>query len=117
MLSNLFPFHSPVSLATAAGIALWALALYLGFSPLADRVFERIYSWLQTQLGKAQQQEAVVGILASFLSLIPFLLVGGLVYWGLSFSLGRSWAVSFGVIACIGSGVYELGRRASQPSE
>jgi hypothetical protein len=117
MLDDWFPFHSPISLGAVAGTALWALAFYLAFSPLVDRWFEGCYGWLQTNLGKANSRDAVIGILASFISLIPFLLVGGLAYWGLSLSLGRSWAVSFGLIACIGSGVYELGRRDSQASE
>ncbi|NJL49259.1 MAG: hypothetical protein HC929_19660 [Leptolyngbyaceae cyanobacterium SM2_5_2] len=117
LLSDLFPFPRPISLGAVAGVALWALAFYLGFSSLADRAFERGYGWFQSRLGKAQSQEAVAEVLASLVSLIPFLLIGGLAYAGLTLTLGGSWAVSFGLIASIGSGVYELGRRNSQPSK
>jgi hypothetical protein len=31
--------------------------------------------------------------------------------------LGRSWTISMGIIACIGCGVYELGRRDGRSPE
>jgi hypothetical protein len=40
--------------------------------------------------------------------------VGGLCNWGVELSLGRSWAISMGILACMGCGVYELGRRDGQ---
>jgi hypothetical protein len=48
------------------------------------------------------------------LSIVPFLIVGGFCNWGVELSLGTSWAVSMGTIACIGGAVYELGRRDGQ---
>lgn len=54
---------------------------------------------------------------ASFLGIVPFLAVGGLTYYGLLLTLGGSWAVSLGVIAAMGCGVYELGRRDGRASE
>lgn len=92
--------------ATIAGTALWAIALYWGFSPLADRVIAAFEGWLGTDSPAA-----------SLLGIVPFLAVGGLAHYGLALSLGGSWAVSLGVIAAIGCGVYELGRRAGQASE
>lgn len=92
--------------ATIAGTALWAIALYWGFSPLADRVISAFENWLGADSPAA-----------SLLSVLPFLAVGGLAHYGLSLSLGDSWAVSLGVISAIGCGVYELGRRDSQASE
>ncbi|WP_017298708.1 hypothetical protein [Nodosilinea nodulosa] len=92
--------------ATIAGTALWAIALYLGFSPVADRVIAAFESWLG--------QGAAA---ASLLSVGPFLLIGGMVYYGLTLTMGDSWAVSLGVIAAVGCGVYELGRRDGQASE
>lgn len=92
--------------ATIAGTALWAIALYWGFSPLADRVISAFESWLGADSPAA-----------SLLSVLPFLAVGGLAYYGLTLSLGGSWAVSLGVISAVGCGVYELGRRDGQASE
>jgi hypothetical protein len=92
--------------ATIAGTALWAIALYWGFSPLADRVIATFESWL------GEDSPA-----ASLLSVLPFLAVGGLAHYGLTISLGGSWAVSLGVLSAIGCGVYELGRRDGQASE
>lgn len=89
--------------ATIAGTALWAIAFYLGFSPAADRMITTFESWL----GEASPA-------ASLLSIVPFLLVGGLAYYCLTLSLGGSWAVSLGVISAMGCGVYELGRRDGQ---
>ncbi|HSM82728.1 MAG TPA: hypothetical protein VLS96_13640 [Nodosilinea sp.] len=95
-----------VDTATVAGTALWAIALYWAFSPLAERLISSLEGWL------GQDSPA-----ASLLSVVPFLLVGGLAYWGLTLSLGGSWAVSLGVIAAIGCGVYELGRRDGEAAE
>ena len=91
--------------ATVAGIALWAIALYWGFSPLADRA-----------IATFESRWGAGSLRASLLGMVPFLVVGGLTYYGLDLSLGGSWAVSFGVIAAIGCGVYELGRRDGQAS-
>lgn len=92
--------------ATVAGTALWAIALYWGLSPLAERLILAFENWLGADSPAA-----------SLLSMVPFLLVGGLAHYGLTLSLGGSWAVSLGVIAAIGCGVYELGRRDGQASE
>ncbi|MGF1520324.1 MAG: hypothetical protein ACFCVB_21335 [Nodosilinea sp.] len=92
--------------ATVAGTALWAIAPYWGFSPLAERVILALENWL------GEDSPA-----ASLLGMVPFLLVGGLAHYGLTLSLGGSWAVSLGVISAIGCGVYELGRRDGQTSE
>jgi hypothetical protein len=94
-----------VDTATVAGIALWAIALYWGFSPLAERAIAPLESlWGEGSLR------------ASLLGMVPFLAVGALTYWGLALSLGDNWAVSLGVISAVGCGVYELGRRAGQAS-
>ncbi len=103
VLSHLF---ATLDTATIAGTALWAIALYLGFSPLADRAITTLEGWL----GEGSPA-------ASLLSVVPFLGIGGLAHYGLTFTLGGSWAVSLGVISAIGGGVYELGRRDSQASE
>jgi hypothetical protein len=38
------------------------------------------------------------------------LIFGGLSNWILDVSLGNSWGISIGILACMGAGVYELGR-------
>ncbi|PSR12183.1 hypothetical protein C8255_26945 [filamentous cyanobacterium CCP3] len=102
----LSPLPVTFDTATVAGTALWAIALYWGFSPLSDRLI----STLEESLGTNSPA-------ASLVSVVPFLAVGGLVHYGLTLSLGGSWAVSLGVISAIGCGVYELGRRDGQSSE
>lgn len=54
---------------------------------------------------------------ASLMSIVPFLLVGWVCNYGVEISLGRSWAISLGILGSIGAGVYELGRRDGQASE
>ena len=56
-------------------------------------------------------REAQNAFYASIFSIVPFLVVGGLCNWGVELGLGRSWAISMGILACMGCGVYELGRR------
>jgi hypothetical protein len=120
MLITLFPALS-LNLGTIAGTALWALSLYLGFSPVADQVIDGCQRWLQslnpeaTNLNPspASGREAQMAT-ASLLSVVPFLVLGGVAHYGLSLSLGSSWAISLGLIAFMISGVYELGRQSSQ---
>jgi hypothetical protein len=42
---------------------------------------------------------------------------GVLCHYGIDLSLGNSWSISLGLIAAIGSGVYELGRRTSEDGD
>lgn len=112
----------PLSLGSIAGTVLWALALYLGFSPVADRVIDGCHRWLQSLKADSAAPSNRPGnpdhdaqmAAASLLSVVPFLALGGMAHYGLSFSLGGSWAVSLGIIAFIIGGVYELGRQSGQ---
>lgn len=54
--------------------------------------------------------------LASVLSIVPFMVVGSLCNYGVEISMGRSWAVSVGLLGCVASAIYELGRRDGQAS-
>lgn len=87
------------------GTGLWAIALYLGFFPTSQRLTEQLSCWLKGN-----------EFWASLVSVLPFIAVGGLSYYGLLLGLGQSWAISLGVIACVGCGVYELGRRDGEAS-
>jgi hypothetical protein len=126
-MSELFPFPFKLALdATAiAGTGLWALALYLGFFPVADWVSEQLYRWFnfaERSLYTSQEEfertkkgrESQNAFFAYLFSIVPFLIVGGLCNWGIELGLGRSWAVSVGMLVCVGCGIYELGRRDGQ---
>lgn len=62
-------------------------------------------------------REALNALYASVFSIVPFFVVGTLCNCGVELGLGRSWAISIGVIACISGGVYELGRRDGQNNQ
>lgn len=112
----------PIDTTTVAGAALWSLALYLGFSPASEWVTEYLHRWFslaerslylsEKKVDQARDgRESLNALYASLLSIIPFLAVGVLCNYGIEAGLGRSWAISVGIIACMGCGVYELGRR------
>jgi hypothetical protein len=103
---SLSSLSAAVDTATVAGSALWAIALYWGCFPQAERLIAALERWLGSNSPAA-----------SLLGVVPFLLVGVLVYGGLTLSLGASWALSLGVIGAMVCGVYELGRRDGQASK
>ncbi|MBD1914213.1 MULTISPECIES: hypothetical protein [unclassified Leptolyngbya] len=125
MFREFLPFDLSVDKVTLAGLGLWSLALYLAFSPVSDWVMEQLQRWFnfaerslytseeefeRTRLARESQN----AFYASIFSIVPFLIVGGVVNYGVELGLGRSWAVSMGILSCIGAGVYELGRRDGQ---
>ncbi|NEP09563.1 MAG: hypothetical protein F6K14_04895 [Symploca sp. SIO2C1] len=124
MLTEILPFKIELNTTMIAGAALWSLALYLGFSPLSEWVMEQLQRWFnfaERSLYTSQEEfertrnarEAQNAFYASMFSIVPFLVVGALCNWGVEWSLGGSWAISMGILACMGCGVYELGRRNS----
>ncbi len=119
-MASLPPFATALSPSTIAGISLWAMALYLGFFQAGERLSEQLTGWLSriSQSSKAARatQSSEACLLASLASIVPFLVAGALLDWGVEWSLGHSWAVSMGLLACIGLGVYELGRRDGEAS-
>lgn len=128
MQIEFIPFQFQIDTVVLAGIALWSLALYLGFFPVSEWVMDQLARWmslaersLYTSVEEYERtrkgREAQNAFYASLLSIVPFLVVGGLCNWGIEASLGRSWTISMGIIACIGCGVYELGRRDGQSAE
>jgi hypothetical protein len=127
MLIDFLPFQFKLDITTLAGISLWSLALYLGLFPVSEWVMERLTQWMneadrslyaKTEFEKTRSaRESLNAFYASLLSIIPFLILGGLCNWGVAESLGQSWTISTGIIACIGCGVYELGRRDGQSAE
>ncbi len=125
MIEEIFPFRLAVDATAIAGTALWSLALYLGLSPIGEWVTEQLTRWFnfaERSLYTSQQEyertrrarEAQNTFFASLFSIVPFLAAGALCNYGVEIGLGSSWAISIGTIACIGCGVYELGRRDGQ---
>lgn len=127
MLTDILPFSLAINSTMLAGVSLWALAIYLGFSPVSDWVMEQLNRWMNfaerlytsaEEFERTQSaRESQNAFYASLLSIVPFLLVGGLCNWGVEISLGEGWSISMGILACMGCGVYELGRQDGRSHE
>jgi hypothetical protein len=122
MLSDIFPFVFKLDTVAIAGSCLWSLALYLSFSSVREWIIKQLDRWFnfaerslytsKEEFEKTRKaRESQNAFYASLFSIIPFLALGGFCNWGVEIGLGRSWAVSVGILACIACGVYELGRR------
>lgn len=125
MLNEIFSFRLALDTTAIAGASLWSLALYLGFTPVSEWVMQQLNRWFQyaeqsLYISKQEYErtrkgrEAQNAFYASLFSIVPFLVLGGLCNYGVELSLGRSWAISIGLLACVICGVYELGRRDGQ---
>lgn len=121
MLSEFLQFQLPFEATTVAGVCLWAFALYVGIAPLREGItdgLERWMNWAERSLyfsvedynKDKEVRELKSAFSASILSIFPFLILGIVCNWIVELTLGPSWAISLGVIACAGCGVYELGR-------
>jgi hypothetical protein len=128
MLTEILPFSFEVDTVAIAGSSLWSLASYLAFSPVSDRVTDLLNRWFNFAEGflytsteefekTRSARESQNAFYASLLSILPFVLLGAFCNWGVELSLGKSWAISTGILACMGCGVYELGRRDGQSEE
>jgi len=127
MLNEILPFRFALDATAIAGASLWSLALYLGFSPVSEWVIQQLNRWFnfaeralytsELEFERTRRgREAQNAFYASIFSIVPFLVVGSLCNYGVELSLGSSWAISTGLMACVGCGVYELGRRDGQSS-
>ncbi|MDM9580580.1 MAG: hypothetical protein ACYTXT_01350 [Nostoc sp.] len=128
MLTEILPFRFELDTIAIAGASLWSLALYLGFSRVNEWVIEQLNRWFnfaerslytsQTEFEKTRKaRESQNAFYASLFSIVPFLVVGALCNWGLEISLGESWGISTGILACMGAGIFELGRRDGESSD
>lgn len=128
MLTDILPFRIELDTIAIAGTSLWSLALYLAFSPVSEWVILLLNRWFnfaerslymsKSEFEKTRQaRESQNAFYASLFSIVPFLIFGGLCNWGVELGLGRSWSISMGILACMGCGVYELGRRDGKSSE
>ena len=127
MLTEMLPFKFDLSATAIAGASLWSLALYLGLPAQGEWLMLQLQRWFnfaerslytsesefeRTRKGRESQN----AFYASLFSIVPFLIIGGLCNYGIELSLGQSWAISVGMLACVGCGVYELGRRDGKSS-
>ncbi|MEB3827301.1 hypothetical protein [Phormidium sp. CCY1219] len=128
MLTEIFPFRFGLDATAIAGACLWSLALYLGLSGVSEWTIEQLNRWFnfaERSLYTSEEEfertrrarEAQNAFYASVFSIVPFLLIGSFCNWGVQLTLGKSWAISVGMIACVSCGVYELGRRDGQSRE
>ncbi len=128
MLTEILPFSFDLNATAIAGASLWSLALYLGFSRFSEWVIEQLNRWFnfaerslymsKSEFEKTRKaRESQNAFYASVLSIVPFLAIGALCNWGVEITLGSSWAISMGILACVGCGVYELGRRDGESSQ
>jgi hypothetical protein len=122
MVIDFLPFTINISPAFIAGSCLWSLALYLGLAGVRNWFIEIFYRWfnfaerfLYTSLEEFEKtrvaRESQNAFYASIFSIIPFLILGGFSDWLIEISLGKSWPISVGILACVACGVYELGRQ------
>jgi hypothetical protein len=125
MLTDILPFSFELDTISIAGTSLWSLSLYLAFASAREWTMEQFNRWFnfaerslytsKSEFEKTRQaRESQNAFYASLFSIIPFLIVGALLHWGVEISLGPSWAVSMGILSCIGAGIYELGRQDGQ---
>lgn len=128
MLTEILPFSFELDTIAIAGASLWSLALYLAFSPVSEWVIKQLDRWFnfaerslytsQSEFEKTRKaRESQNAFYASLFSIVPFLIAGALFNWGLEISLGDSWGISTGILACMGAGIYELGRRDGESSD
>ncbi|NET38584.1 MAG: hypothetical protein F6K19_42420 [Cyanothece sp. SIO1E1] len=124
----MLPFQLTIDATMTAGIALWSLGLYMGFSPVSEWFIEQLNRWFnfaerflyasKREFERTRRaRESQNAFYASLFSIVPFLLIGTLCNYGIELGLGRSWAISMGIMACIGGGIYDLGRRDGQASK
>jgi hypothetical protein len=122
------PFELELDTVAIAGTTIWSLALYLALASLRDWITEQLNRWFnfaerslytsEEEFEKTRQaRESQNAFYASIFSIFPFLVFGGLCNWAVELGLGRSWAVSMGMLACMGCAIYELGRRDGTPRD
>lgn len=125
MFLDFFPLAIHIEATTIAGISLWSLALYLGFSSVGDWITEQLNRWFnfaEQALFLSHKEfehtqpirESLNALYASIFSIVPFLGIGTLCNYWVEAGLGRSWAISMGLLSCVSCGVYELGRRSTK---
>ncbi|MCY7393192.1 MAG: hypothetical protein LH647_17365 [Leptolyngbyaceae cyanobacterium CAN_BIN12] len=122
MMIEIIPFTFEISPVAIAGTSLWSLALYLGLSSTSEWVILQLNRWFnfaersfyisQEEFERDRKgREAQNAFYASIFSIFPFFIFGGLCNLGVEATLGQSWGISIGTLACLSCAVFELGRR------
>ena len=122
ILNELFPFRIEIDTVLIAGSSLWSLAMYLGLASLREwfeDIFDRWFNFADRSLYLSAEEfertrparESQNAFYASIFAIFPFLLFGFMCDYGMELSLGRSWAISVGILGCFCCGIFELGRR------
>ena len=122
MLTDILPFSFSIDSTTFVSVSIWSLALYLTFSPVSEWIMHQLNRWFnfaerflyisESEFEKTRKaRESQNAFYASIFSIIPFFIVSIFVNWGLEVGLGESWGISTAILALMGGGVYELGRR------
>ncbi len=127
MLEDLLPLqvHLDAILLTSAG--LWSLALYLGLPSVSNwlmDLFVRGFDFVERSCSRSQERfeetrperDLQNALYASIFSIIPFLSAGFLIHMILFQILDPAWMIGISIIACLGSGAYEL-KRHDRPSD
>jgi hypothetical protein len=124
MQIEFLPFSIQIEPIPIAGAGLWAMALYLGLPKLTGWCMHQLLRWfnfaerslyISTEEFERTRsaREAQNTFWASIFSTFPLLFLGAGLYYGCVLGLGQSWGFSGGLLAAVGMGVYELGRRSS----
>ena len=102
MFTEMLPFEISIDTIAIAGSCLWSLSLYAGLSSVREAIIEGLDRWFnfaerslytsekefeRTRKGRESQN----AFYASVFSIVPFLVVGALLNWGVAIGLGRSW--------------------------
>ena len=122
MLTDWIPFTITIDTVMLTSSCLWSLGLYLASVTVKNWLIEQLQRWfnfaerfLYTSLEEFEKtrvaRESQNAFYASIFCIIPFLIVGGFSDWLIEISLGKSWPISVGILACVACGVYELGRQ------
>jgi hypothetical protein len=116
------PFAFELDPVAIAGAALWSMGLYLGLTPVVEKLTDRLTVWMgnaERSLYATQKEfdesrtvrEAQNTFYSSLLSVVPFLVIGTVLSIGVEISLGEDWVFSGGLLTTLLCGIYELGRR------
>jgi hypothetical protein len=123
MIIDIFAFQIEIDKVAIAGTSLWSLALYISLLKFKEWIILQLNRWFnfaERSLYTSEKEfertrparESQNAFYASLFSIMPFLIIGGLFNWGIELSLGQSWAVSTGILATMGAGIYDLGRKS-----
>jgi hypothetical protein len=124
MALEFLPFTIEFDKIMIAGSCLWSLAFYITLSSFKEWVIEQLTRWFnfadrslylsQEEYDKSKKtRNAQNTFYAAIVSIIPFLILGACLNYGLDISLGKSWTISLGLMTCILGGVYELGKQSN----